>query len=76
MTTPSPAEIVKGLTKFERHALLRAWPLSGPSGDYIALGMDRDILLYHDDGYDLVHPDSGRLLPLGLAVRALLDPKA
>ena len=56
--------IAETLSGSQRQAVLVAYPLSGPSGDYIVTDDEDDPL-----PPELAHPVSGRLSALGLAVR-------
>lgn len=64
----SPAEIARDLSAKQRRWMLDAYPLSGPSVTLLILDDE-------DDPFDpdLVDPITGRILPLGLAVRAELQ---
>jgi hypothetical protein len=72
--TWQPTDVVRiaeDLSGARRRALLGAYPLSGPSGDFIVMDAgDRDKLYRHDEE---LCTWVGRLLPLGLAVREHLQ---
>lgn len=68
-------EIVAGLSEAQRRGLVEAYTLSGPSGDTFVQRVQDFEALYLDDEHAFVTPH-GRLTPLGLAVRSVLQREA